>query len=515
MKPMWVINFYCLYFYILENAEIELPKTQSTPTLRKSTLSLATIAGVSSEIGGFFMQSSQSHVPFTTKLAIFGLAGLAFCGVLIETSMNVTFPTLMKQFDVSLNTVQWITTAYLLVVAAVISVAAFMERRYLFKQLFFVAAAMILIGIFICGSATSFPMLLVGRIVQAISTGITMPLLIAEIMQEIPLAKQGSYMGIGGMVIALAPSLGPTYGGLVTQNLSWRFIFWLILPIAIIASVVGLLFIKQGSAPQKSKFPWSQFVSFVLALIMLTLGVNNAGNYGWNAIQFYGYVIIGILFLGLFVYLAQRSQTPLINLSIFKHWAFTLPLIIYFSIQFVQLSLTFLLPNYAQLVLHQGTFISGFMLFAGSLASSILAPITGRILDEYGIGKPLLIGSGFILMATLGFVVFHNNLNVGLIAILYALYAIGFSFMFNNSLTSALQNIPPQLIGDGNATFNTLQQYAGSMGTAIASAMLIGHGTQHISVIQQTANGATSEFILVFIVCIVVSGLAVLVQRKS
>ncbi len=202
------------------------------------------------------MQKDNQPVSLHVKLAILGLAGLAFCGVLIETSMNVTFPTLMQQFSISLNKVQWLTTAYLLLVAATISIAAFIEKRFVFKKIFFWAGLLFIIGVICSALAPNFLILLIGRLIQVLSTGLAIPLLITEIMQQIPQKKQGSYMGIGGMVIALAPSLGPTYGGVITQDLSWRLIFWFVLPIGLIAWLIGLSFIEQKSSPSKIPFAW-------------------------------------------------------------------------------------------------------------------------------------------------------------------------------------------------------------------------------------------------------------------
>ncbi|MCZ0777402.1 MFS transporter [Lactobacillus delbrueckii subsp. allosunkii] len=162
--------------------------------------------------------------------SIIGTAGVACSGVLVETSMNVTFPTLMKVFNQSLNNVQWITTAYLLAVTLTIVLAAYLQRGFKFKSLIIAAGTASVIGEVICMLSNTLPVMLLGRVIQGIGTGIAMPLLFSIIMLEVPRAKQGSFIGTAGVIVALAPSLGPTYGGISLAALNWRFNFIFTLP---------------------------------------------------------------------------------------------------------------------------------------------------------------------------------------------------------------------------------------------------------------------------------------------
>ncbi|GAY73585.1 permease of the major facilitator superfamily [Lentilactobacillus kosonis] len=160
-----------------------------------------------------------------TYLAIFAAALLSFTGILTETSMNVTFPELTKQFSVSLNVLQWITTGYLLMVTLVMATTAFLLKKYPAKNLLIFAASTFIIGDILCAIATNFPTLLIGRIIQAVATGLSTPIMYQIIFAKIPKNKIGTMTGIAGMVISFAPALGPTYGGIVATTLSWRMIF--------------------------------------------------------------------------------------------------------------------------------------------------------------------------------------------------------------------------------------------------------------------------------------------------
>mgnify|MGYP002479641682 CR=1 FL=1 len=195
----------------------------------------------------FCLTSQSTPVTKQTKLAVFGAASLAFCGILVETSMNVTFPTLMTQFHQSLATVQWVTTAYLLAVAATMVIAAYTQQRFHWRTLINVGGGGFLLGGLLCAFAPNLLVLLLGRIIQAVGTGFALPLVFAQIMTQIPFNAQGRFTGTAGMLIALAPSLGPTYGGIVTQLLPLPPIFSTTLPCSLVVRIVNL---PQLSWPQ-------------------------------------------------------------------------------------------------------------------------------------------------------------------------------------------------------------------------------------------------------------------------
>lgn len=459
--------------------------------------------------------ASKQTVSTRTKLSVLGTAGLAFCGVLVETSMNVTFPTLMKQFGTTLSAVQWVTTAYLLVVAATMVIAAFLEARFSFRTLAFWGGALFIVGDLVCALAPNLSVLLIGRVIQGISTGIAMPLLFGVIMQRIPFALQATYVGTGGMVVAFAPSLGPTYGGFVTQTFSWPMIFWFVLPVAIIMWAIALKTIEQPHPVQHIPFPLIQFLLVFVGLTTLLLGFNNISTLGFTSLLSWGPFVVAIVCFVTFEYAASRSEHKLIDLSIFKISGFVKPLAIYFLVQFVQLGMNFLLPTYAQIVSHQSVSVSGLILLAGSLVSAILLPIVGRQLRPDNARTLFLIGSVLLVIATVYFMVFTSSLSViGMLAF-YVSYMAGFAFIFNNALTFGLQQLEVRNIGDGNATFNTLQQYAGSLGTAIASvfvAMAATAGSNGTQTAAQTITGTHNYFILAFVLCLAIAAISFTVK---
>jgi hypothetical protein len=273
---------------------------------------------------------------------------------------------------------------------------------------------------------------------------------------------------------------------------------------------IALKTIEQPHPVQHIPFPLVQFLLVFVGLTTLLLGFNNISTLGFTALLSWGPFVIAILCFVLFGMAASRSEHKLIDLRIFKISGFVKPLAIYFLVQFVQLGMNFLLPTYAQLVSKQTVSVSGLILLAGSLVSAVLLPIVGRQLRPDNARILFLIGSVLLIIATVYFMVFTSSLSVIGMLVAYVSYMAGFAFIFNNALTFGLQQLDVRNIGDGNATFNTLQQYAGSLGTAIASVFVAmaatgGVGSNATQTVAQTITGTHNYFILAFVLCIAIA----------
>lgn len=448
------------------------------------------------------MDSNKKVSPKVVQ-SIIGMAGLAFCGILVETSMNVTFPTLIKVFHQPLNNIQWITTAYLLAVTLTIVLAAYLQRSFKFRTLILSSTIASTLGGIICIIASNLPIMLLGRVIQGIGTGIAMPLLFSIIMLEVPREKQGAFIGSAGMIVALAPSLGPTYGGACLSALSWHFNFIFTLPLIIIFGLIAFFAVSDNKTKRDS-FRINEYIAIVIAFIALTLAVSNL-NSGFTHPIVWGGLLIAIIAFAIFFKLAdQKGNSHILNTSILKNSGFALGLSLYVLLQFVQMSLTFVIPNLAQLGLKSSALVSGMLLLLGSLISAFLSPVMGRMLDSHGFQKIFLGASILAMLSLLLFTIFSKHLNTTLIVIFHVLYMIGFSMMFNNSMTIGLQQLKVNQIADGNAMFNMLQQYSGSIGTAAMSVIIAIGGSNYSGEAMQTVMGSRLAFIILFIFTVLI-----------
>lgn len=185
------------------------------------------------------MSTNTEKILTKVVAAIVATGLMSFCGVIVETAMNVTFPILMREFSITTNQAQWMTSIYLLLVAIVVPLSAILKSSYRTKMLFTVANLLFISGIIIDALAPLFGVLLVGRTIQGIGTGIALPLMFNIIMEQVPTSRIGFMMGSGNLITGVAPAIGPTFGGIVASKLNWRWVFYSLIPLLIISFVLG------------------------------------------------------------------------------------------------------------------------------------------------------------------------------------------------------------------------------------------------------------------------------------
>jgi Arabinose efflux permease len=334
------------------------------------------------------------------KLSILAVGLLSFTGILIETSMNVTFPTLTKVLNVSLGTVQWLTTGYLLLTTVVMSTTAYILKKFDPRKIFIFAASLCLLGSIICMLAPNFPILMAGRLLQAIATGLSTPLMFNLIFLEVPQSKLGLYTGLAGVVISLAPALGPTYGGVVNRIWSWREIFVGVVPLIIILFLIGYFSIRGKVPGTKVSFDYGSVIGLAIIFSMILFTFDQAGAHGWLSVNFIGWLIGSIVVIGIFSWYNKNSKRQLIDFSILKLPVLRLRLFSYFSLQFINIGLSFVLPIFAQTALKLDSAQAGLMLLPGSLLGAVVGPLAGYVYDKKGALIPLLFSGSLITIGS-------------------------------------------------------------------------------------------------------------------
>ena len=433
--------------------------------------------------------------------AIISTGILSFCGVLVETAMNVTFPTLSAEFQVDTATVQWLITIYLLVLAIIIPLSGFLKRTFKNKQLFLVGICFFTLGILIDAVAPSFSILLVGRVVQGIGTGIGLPLMFNIILEQVPPTKIGMMMGVGTMIPAIAPAIGPTFGGIVVTSLGWRYIFILLVPVMVIALVIGLLTIEQKSEIQRTHFDFPSLFAIAIMFIGTIFGFSNMGSSALLTLQVGGAFVVGIAGLIGLVLRSRTIKNPILQFELLKNKVYRIHVICFFIMQLVLMGLVFILPNYIQLVNGSTAQVSGFVVFPGATLGALFTPLGGRILDRFGAKKPIMMGGLVILLSLLMFTFLCGSLSNLMIGILYFIFTVGIGFSFGNLMTNGLAQLEQAQQANGNAIIMTFQQFAGASGTAIIAAIISqSQSDQSVGIAQSTING--SRMGLIFLVAL-------------
>ncbi|APX71469.1 DHA2 family efflux MFS transporter permease subunit [Companilactobacillus allii] len=434
-------------------------------------------------------------------ISIIATGLLSFCGVVVETATNITFPVLMKEFSVSTSTVQWMTTGYLLVASIMMPLSAFLKNSFTSKKLFSTASILFILGLLLDVTAPTFIQLVTGRIIQGIGAGIALPLMFNIILEQAPINKIGFLMGLGTLVTAVAPAIGPTFGGLVVDTFNWRSIFLFLLPIVILALILGLVSIQQVTKPKRTKLDFIGLIYIALTFVGIIVGFSNLSTIVTSPMNFFIPFVIGVISLFLFLRHSVKSDNPLLNLNVFSNKSFSLHLGAYFLIQLIALGISFILPNYIQLVNNKSALIAGLIVLPGAAIGAILAPLSGTIYDKLGARKPIMTGIILEIISLLLFFILGKTLTITTILVIYIILMLGMGSVMGNTMTNALQQLNETQIADGNGMFNTVQQFAGAVGTSIVSTIIAfsQNSNSSLTYSAKTAIGAQHAFLLLLI----------------
>jgi EmrB/QacA subfamily drug resistance transporter len=395
-----------------------------------------------------------------------------FCTVLNQTILATAFPTLMKAFDISTSTVQWLTTGFLMVNGIMIPVSAWLSTRFNTKWLYITSMIIFEIGTIMACTAPNYSFLLSGRLIQAVGVGVSMPLLQNIMLSIFPPHKRGVAMGLAGVVIGVAPAIGPTLSGFIIDTWQWRDLFGMIIPIVAVVIVLAFFFMKPVLKTYKTKLDWLSLLMSTVGFGSLLYGFSSVGDKGWSSQLVLNTLIVGLVFIGLFVWHQFTMKTPFLELRVFSSKNFTVPTILSSIVMVAMVGVEMIVPLYLQMIHGMNAFHSGLLLLPGALMMAVMSPIAGRAFDRIG-AKRLSIAGLFLLTAgTLPFVLITKETPIVYIACLYAVRMFGISMVMMPVTTEAMNTLPTKLISHGTAVNNTVRQIASSIGTAVLVSVL-------------------------------------------
>nr|WP_238327971.1 MDR family MFS transporter [Paenibacillus gorillae] len=413
-------------------------------------------------------QSQVQQVRNPKAMAFVLMLG-AFIGLFSETALNMALTNIMDDFAISTATVQWLTTGYLLMLGILVPVSTFLIQWFTTKQLVIASLAFSVTGTILAAISPTFTVLLIGRLIQAVGTGILLPLMMNVILVIFPIQKRGAIMGVMGLVITTAPAIGPTVSGLIVDALDWTYIFWVSLFFFAALIIFGLRQIDNVSNLTK---PAVDVISIALSTIGfggLVYSLSTVAEQPFASAQVWIPCLLGVAGLVLFVIRQLRLKQPMINLRVFSYPMFTLGTILVFVSMVLILSTAILLPLYMKGVLLVSAAIAGLTLLPGSLLNALLSPIVGRLFDRFGARKFVPIGFLLVLISSLLYVwALSADTSLWQILIGYMILFLGISLIMMPAQTNGLNQLPRDLYTDGSAVMNTLQQIAGATGTAVA-----------------------------------------------
>ncbi|WP_454118595.1 DHA2 family efflux MFS transporter permease subunit [Microbacterium lacticum] len=476
------------------------------------------------------VRTSPGTVGAKENRVIWLLLAAAFVAILNETTMGVAIPHLIGDLGITAVDAQWLTTAFMLTMAVVIPTTGFLLNRFSTRALFATAMGLFSAGTFVALVAPGFPVLLTARVIQASGTAIMMPLLMTTLMTVVPPHLRGRMMGRVSIVMSLAPAIGPTMAGIILDTLSWRWIFAIVLPIALVALVVGVRWIPNIGERSHAPLDVLSVVLSALGFGGVVFGLSQIGaaGHGGESSTAAGMatlvvsLAVGVSALALFVWrqiALQKVDDALLDLRIFRSRNFSLSVA-----HFAVMSMAFFgtitaLPLYLQGTLGLTATESGLVVLPGAVAMGLLGPVIGRIYDRWGT-TVLLVPGTIVVVATLwSFTLLTEATPVWLLVITQTVLSVGLAMSFTPLFTASLGSLEPRYYSYGSATVSTVQQVAGAAGIAllitVMSSVSASAAAPGASAAASGAAGARAAFLLAAIIATPLLVSAVLIRKPA
>lgn len=464
------------------------------------------------------MERTRTH-PDARILRILVVA--AFVVILNETTMVNAIPQLMDQFAVSARDAQWLSTAFMLTMAAIIPLTGWFLQRVSTRHAFGIAMGLFCTGTLLAALAWGFPVLLLARVVQASGTAVMFPLLMTSMLTLVAVEQRGKVMGNVTMVIAIAPALGPAISGLVLEVASWRWIFGVVLPIAAAITVRGLARLVDLAEPNPSTVDWPSAILAAGGFGSLVYGLSNLGGPTATAVSPPMAIVVGVVAVVAFgrrQIRLQRGGAPLLDLRTLRYGTFAVSLGVMSMAFMALMGAMILLPIYLQEVRGFDTLTTGLMMMPGGLAMGLLGPRVGRLYDRHG-PRVLVVPGAAVMVAALASYGLAGPATPGWwLLLLHVAVCVGLAFVFTPVFTAGLAVLPPQLYPHGSAMLGTLQQVAAATGTAVVVTVMSSRAANLARDGSETAaalgSGIQWAFGVAAIIAVVVLALSVLLPRR-
>jgi DHA2 family lincomycin resistance protein-like MFS transporter len=453
----------------------------------------------------------DTRMPAGSRLIIGLLMVSTFLLLLNEMLLGVALPTLIVDLDITPTTGQWVTTGYLLVLAVLIPATGFVIRRYHLRTIFLSAMSLFIAGTAVAAAAPNIEILLTGRVIQAVGTAVFIPLLMTTTMRLVPVARRGRVMALVTAVTAVAPAVGPGVSGLVLSQLSWRWLFILVLPLTLAMLVTGAVKLRNITTPETVTLDVRSVALSAIGFGSLVYGLSSIGESvsGHTPVPPYLPILVGVVGIVLFAHrqiaTRRRGGEAFLDLRIFDGKQFTVPLLIMMLIPVSGFGTLIVMPLVLTDMVGLSTLQIGLFLVPGGAAISIVSALGGRVYDRVG-PRPLIIPGAVIWVGSLWMLSrVDETTHVATLLVAYLVMSGAQAMMWSPLVTAALSSLRSELYPHGSAAFSTVQQLAGAAGGAILiSAYTIGGDASATGVLStiESASAARAAFTTAAIISI-------------
>ena len=450
------------------------------------------------------VQSTPLKTPARVYWSLVSLVLLVMAGGVNDTAINVDYPSISRDFNITLSDVSWVTMIYILTGAIMMGSTAYLLKQFTARSIARFSAFSFLIGGIICALAPSYGVLLVGRIIQGTNFGLASATLFFLIFTEIPKEKLGLMSGLASMAISFSPAIGSSCGGVISTDFSWRGVFWACIPFPIIAFLLNEFFTRNTPEKTTTRFNYGLLILLAIAFISTDCIATFIGNDNFN-VFFWILLCCDILFFILFGYVNQKSKNPLFDLSLLRRPVVFYGLISYMILNFINLGYSVSIPTYVQDVLHGSIDISGLVVLPGAVVGALFAPLAGIWADRHGYFHPIALGTISLVIGAFLFPLCHACMSVTLIVICYLFARIGWNITFANILPDTRLQVAEHEVADLNAIGQMGAQFMASFGAVLTTSLIsLSELHYHGSLYARVHYGATIAYSMLAVVAVIV-----------
>ena len=416
-------------------------------------------------------QVARQGLSYKWLVAIVVILG-AFMSVLDQTVVNIAIPRLQNAFGADIHSVQWVITAYLLTQGAMTPTASYLANNVGIKRSFILSLIAFTLGSLLCGLSWSLPMLILFRVVQGLGGAVLLPLSFTMLFREFAPGERGLALGTLGIPTLLAPALGPILGGYIVTFASWQLIFFINIPIGIVAVILATLFLREARAPERSRFDLPGFITAAYGLAALLYAFSETTTAGWGSVKVLGFLFSGALsliaFIAIEITTVNRGGKPLLDLRLFTNRSFAAGNIALVFVIFGLFGSFFLIPIYLQVLRGQSAFQAGLILLPQALAAMVSVVVGGRLVDRIGVKAVVIPGLLLLGFATWQLTFITLNSPFWWLQLLLVLLGLSLGLTGQPLVVAALADVSEaQQVADASTITTVTRSVAASMGVAL------------------------------------------------
>ncbi|MBP1965406.1 DHA2 family efflux MFS transporter permease subunit [Paenibacillus aceris] len=424
------------------------------------------------------VEQQEEKITVYQWLALLVLILGTFLAILDNSLMNVAIPKLMAVFGSTSTEIEWVVTGYMLASAVVVPMGGFLADRFGYKTTFLTTVSAFIVGSILCGIAWSDTSLTIFRIIQGLGGGFIMPVGMAMLYQIMPRSKIQVAMGIWGIAAMAAPAMGPTLSGYLIDNFSWRYLFYINVPIGIIAVGLGLIILKETPRRAGLKFDYVGSILCMIVFSTLLLALTDGQADGWTSFYIVSLFFISISSFILLIWIELGKENPIMDFRLFKNSVFTLSLA---ASSFVMISMQggiYMMPIFLQNVTGLTPMQTGLVMMPQSIAMAFMMPVAGKLVSKYGVVPLSIVGLAIIGFTTLEMHVLSQQTSTHWISGLLVIRGIGIGLCMMPLSSAGMNTLPNHLIGRASSVSNVVRNVMASLGIALLTSIMNNKSTQ-------------------------------------